>query len=1008
MGQHAGYQFTKYSKKDGLEDNYIRSMLIDDNGCFWIGTWNGLSKFDGYDFEAIKYESWESELTQTKIIQQLFFDKFDNIWIGNETAQFGKYDQSLDYIKADSTLNIYRIIEAKGYNQLFFQTFDRKFKYQVKEDQFETLNINLFVDGRNISRTGLFYIDRDNTLLYKINDTLYHGQMPEIFSPNISINLSAFDTGNYNVLQDKFNLVVINNQTSTCFQIKNGELDTLLHQEEMLWLDSSDKIFKILKDESRIWIYTHKRKLYIYDKNKKQYDLIPSHLWQSDIMTLQRDDNGVIWIGSVDGLIRAEFLIFKQYKSGQNVKEIIFSVYKDSKGRVWTGGESGKVFQFNNGKVKQFQHEADEVESSHRFHSRVFDITEDGTKRVWVTIKGSDNLLYIDESKNKFKEYIPQHLKIAKRPDQLVNLYRKLYCSDEGDIWIGGRYSMYKLDRKENKLEELFQNNGKTVGEGSVWDLDQDNQGRLWFGGFGLQMYDPFSKEYANFSPNFTNKRNTSNYVFSIYNDDPRNEIWVGTLGGGLFKFNKSTFEFEESYSVKDGLGDNLIYAIYGDGKDNLWIANMKSISYFDRSTNSFLNFKYPENFEINEVNSEAHYHDPFSDEIIIGGMKGAIGFYPDQLLSSAQNTKLQPVHVSTFKANSKPIGINFSGETKDTINLEKGTDFLELEFLCINTKGYNINYRYQLKGIDKDWVYPKSERRFVSYNNIVPEKYDFIVQASVYNQNWEDNTYNLHINVSGYFWQRLWFRLLAVILFSAVIAYIIFLKFRNYRLIQHSQTKELERKEALLQSLSAQMNPHFLFNALNSINNFIATKDKRKANEYLGAFANLMRQILENSKKEKISLAKELECLHLYLNLEHLRASGSFDYNIDVDPNIDTSTVFVPPMIVQPFVENAIWHGMVNNEKQGQLDINFERSSNMLRCKIVDNGIGYTVSQNNKQKTGYASTGIENVRRRMNILSSIEDRNHDFEIKEIVDSDGVVCGTAVEIVLASLEESKT
>lgn len=214
-------------------------------------------------------------------------------------------------------------------------------------------------------------------------------------------------------------------------------------------------------------------------------------------------------------------------------------------------------------------------------------------------------------------------------------------------------------------------------------------------------------------------------------------------------------------------------------------------------------------------------------------------------------------------------------------------------------------------------------------------------------------------------------------------------------------KTKRANRQLAL-KNLRGQMNPHFIFNALNSVNNFIASNDERSANKYLSEFSRLMRQVLDQSKAELISLEAELEVLRRYLELEHLRFPGLFEYQIEVEESMQTDRQFLPPMLIQPFLENAIWHGLRYRQKDGgKLQLSIRNGSGKLTIEILDNGIGREKSkalktQNQKR---YKSTAMKNIEERMTLLS--EEYKASFEIAiENAESDEEYPGTKVTLII--------
>jgi two-component system, LytTR family, sensor kinase len=203
------------------------------------------------------------------------------------------------------------------------------------------------------------------------------------------------------------------------------------------------------------------------------------------------------------------------------------------------------------------------------------------------------------------------------------------------------------------------------------------------------------------------------------------------------------------------------------------------------------------------------------------------------------------------------------------------------------------------------------------------------------------------------------------------------------------------------LTTLRAQMNPHFIFNALNSVQQYILQGNITEANRYLSKFSKLQREVLNNSDQNFISLEKELEVLNLYLELEQLRFDGSFNYAIKVDGAIDDDEIKIPPMIVQPFVENSIWHGLMPRQGERWVQINFSLSSDdLLVCTVTDNGIGREAATRLKQNghTQHKSKGLSLVYDRLNILRQQYGQAFEVNIKDIVDGNNVPAGTEVKL----------
>jgi tetratricopeptide (TPR) repeat protein/anti-sigma regulatory factor (Ser/Thr protein kinase) len=219
-----------------------------------------------------------------------------------------------------------------------------------------------------------------------------------------------------------------------------------------------------------------------------------------------------------------------------------------------------------------------------------------------------------------------------------------------------------------------------------------------------------------------------------------------------------------------------------------------------------------------------------------------------------------------------------------------------------------------------------------------------------------------------------------------------------SYFIYKNAQASKVANQLLALKSLRSQMNPHFIFNALNSVNHFIAEQDERTANKFLSEFSQLMRLVLENSQEDFIPLYKEQEILSLYLKLEHYRFRDKFDYEIESDADINTDAIEVPPMLIQPYIENAVWHGLRYKETKGKLLLRFYREPGNLVVEITDNGIGRKRSaelktENQKKHT---STGLKNIQERLSIINKVYHANYRVSFEDLQQG----TGTSVRIYL--------
>jgi hypothetical protein len=349
-------------------------------------------------------------------------------------------------------------------------------------------------------------------------------------------------------------------------------------------------------------------------------------------------------------------------------------------------------------------------------------------------------------------------------------------------------------------------------------------------------------------------------------------------------------------------------------------------------------------------------------------------------------------VLITEVNVNGFPLQDFISNITK-SIHLDYTKTAIDFEFASTGLHNTDVVY----KGIwmnDKDTFETISENGKAIYNNLRPGNYTFVAKAENLIEKWTLCSTPIVVSIDYPYWQTLWFYLLIAFITFVTLTY-----FYRLRIAQIRRESILKGQllEADLKALRSQMNPHFIFNSLNSINRFIIKSDPSTASDYLVKFSKLMRLILDNSNQPFIPLYKEISTLDLYITLEQLRFSGKFNFTIIVEPEIDKELVLIQPLLLQPFVENAIWHGLMPlKDRQGQLSISFRKVGHRVNCSIIDNGIGRENAKIEKLSLheGSKSAGIEVTIERLKRANS----SATVEILDNLDANGIVCGTHVLI----------
>ncbi|MEI9809624.1 MAG: histidine kinase [Bacteroidota bacterium] len=261
----------------------------------------------------------------------------------------------------------------------------------------------------------------------------------------------------------------------------------------------------------------------------------------------------------------------------------------------------------------------------------------------------------------------------------------------------------------------------------------------------------------------------------------------------------------------------------------------------------------------------------------------------------------------------------------------------LQINFTGISfTSSADLLYSYRLEGLDTNWSNP-SANNFVLFAKLPPGQYRFSVKCKADNNTWSEAAL-FAFTIRPPFWNTWWFRLLIIAMAASLI---IFFYRRRVRKIEQQAFINNQLLELEMTALKAQMNPHFIYNALNSIQALVVEEKKDEAVHYIGTFSRLLRQVLENSEINVITLEKELQTLKLYISLDALRLNMQPTYRLHIDKEIQPHSEKIPPLLLQPFAENALWHGLSKKEGDKKIDITVSIDNDWLVCTIVDNGIG-------------------------------------------------------------------
>ena len=465
----------------------------------------------------------------------------------------------------------------------------------------------------------------------------------------------------------------------------------------------------------------------------------------------------------------------------------------------------------------------------------------------------------------------------------------------------------------------------------------------------------------------------------------------IATRGKGVF-INIANHYYK--LGENDGLVSDLAEDLYFENDSVLWEASFKGISkiYFKLQGDSFItrikNYTKDDGLCSNQVNGITG----FNGFIWLSTNEGLCYFNPKDL---TEETILLPLYFGGISVNGikRPI---------DSLVLSHDENNIFIEFNALYYKAIQgIRYRVRLKGMGP-WKY--TDLNYVQYFSLPPGEYHLEVAADDKDGKYRSEINTLNFTIKPRFVDTAWFKLLVGLFILFIIAMVMYAVFSYQKLKSVNIIKLLQ---AEFKALSYQINPHFIFNVLNSIQYYILKKDTDNAVHLLGSFALLIRRIVNNSRQQYIGIIEEVECLRDYMDLEKMRLDNKFEYTINIDSSIDIEEKNILPMIIQPLVENSIWHGIVPSSKPGVISIDFKKENGAVICKVEDNGVGINISLNKEKTQNNLSLAMKNVSERLKIISELNESSWAIKTEDKSVTDPLQSGTIVTIVFPAVKDRK-
>jgi len=1035
-GEAQGFIFRHLTAQSGLVSNRVKSIFQDHEGYVWIGTMDGLQRYDGYRYVTYRTDLHDPNGLHADWISSIFEDSRGRLWFGCDRGNLYQFNRQNGHFKDyrtkgsspdDWIRGVYKVTEDA--NKDIWISCDGGFRrLNPANNRFENYNnriglekgelpINLIRDSQGnlwfTTTRGVHYYRCAERMFY---DSAHPYQNDPVFSVRGNISGLVFDqAGNAwisrqvmltNGEMGNSILFKVNRKTGTIRQYtfkKIARLGSLVNgdheQTDNIIEDRQGRIFVFLAytgvamynsatDDSSVTTINNESPHGLHSNDENFWGIVPLV-----------DREGNIWIGTDKGIniFNPSKQYFHYYGFANDYhSQSAFPAYPVSS-FLQTAGD-GDVYLSYYGAAGGILRLDSDLNFKRRFLLPEGNLPK-GFNTVWTLYQDTTGSIWGPNQAKSILKLNPVTEKLTVFTDS--TLFGNINCikrDSTGDLWIGHwSKGLIRVDHRTGKPVAFNRPpGGLTHPIKNVYCLYIDPSGVCW-AGTNLQGLLRFDRVTNRFTDAFLFQEGdttsiSSNSITDIvpYNADT---LLIGTLLG-VNIFDKKSHRFT-SITTRDGLPANIIQSLMLDDRGYCWASGLKGFCRIDIRRKKLVSFDATEGITDEEFTSP-----PLrlrNGNYVIGQGNGFVQFNPDSILAKEPPPD---VTITGCRIAATAVPVDSLVNSNLPLKLSYKDNNLAIDFSALQFFGSaNIRYYYQLEGVDKDWVLAGREQT-ANYSQLQGGRYNFRVRCVNREGTPSDGITTLAIVVDPPFWATWWFIAL-VFLSMAVLVFRVTKWFGDRKKEKQVLRLNYEKKLAVVEmnALRAQMNPHFIFNSLSSINNFILKNDPENATDYLIKFSQLMRLILDNSRTEWVLLQNELKALRLYMELEALRLDHSFTYFINAGPGVTDAGAIVPPLIIQPYVENAIWHGLLNRKQPGgRITVDIAREGAELRIVIEDNGIGREEAGRLKKKTNrnHKSHGMDITAERLAMVNEVYHVDAAVTIYDLQADDGASEGTRV------------
>jgi ligand-binding sensor domain-containing protein/signal transduction histidine kinase len=983
VGQDRMYFFENLREDAGLPYHLVNKIDEDSLGRLWLATYNGVYYYDGYDFRPFQHHSQNTNTISSDLCSTILVDRQQNIWVGTN-------GDGLCKIKPFSK-------EVIRYDQSFLGNQFGQKGHEVRHLVQDNCVENIWA----ATNAGLFEIithSEDSVTNLQLRDTaeLKTHLIQCLFADQNGILWMGTQSGLFGYDIKKRGWLDFQNS----IQLLKGSISSITQS-------ASGEIWVGLKDENGLYYQSDEEGIFL------AYPVI-ANFENSDRVHLAFDKNNLLWVvGGKTGVFlhdldskETQFFPGKDYDQlPGNFSNYTSNPMVDRTGNVWFCGGGLHKYTHTNKQFIQYTHPLSAYQST----SAIYDDENYRITSLW----GRGLVIW--------KKTSLQFLSLTEQHGLFSNNIYSIKAIPEGKILLAGEGGFQLFDPRKDQLNQAIPINGTIydtqIHDGKIWlagskglwawdevkgvsqmlktydfrSFDWDQQGVCWLAtlGHGLISWDRSKGKIAFFQNKLSQASSIQNNRVEYLKIDPKGIIWLAT-GSGLESYDpiKKKWNHYRLDSLSTGSRVNVL-ALQNDSV--IWVSNNSGISKLNTLTQQWTHYNVKDGI-LNPYFYERCFYKNQSGELFFGGRKGVVYFDPGKINRNEYPPK---IYFDEIKVDN--IELESLNPNHPQLDLNWRNQFFEINYKAVHLSNpKEISYQYRLLPIQKDWINTTQTQLF--YSALPSGRYTLEILAANSDDVWMTGPKSLSLLVRPPFWERLWFKILTGLLLISVLAFYIRRREKNISKRAAIQIKinELERA-----ALRAQMSPHFVFNSMSGIQYFITSGNEESALRLLTKLSRLIRRVLEYADQSSIPLEEELLLLENYVELEQMRFAKTIDYQTYLAPDIYPEQIQLPPMLIQPILENAINHGLrpsTNPYKQLRLSIS-KLAEHQLNIKIEDNGIGRKAATKNKV-SWHHSKGTTIVRSRLKLAGEQIKVNTKFQITDQYQADGTPCGTTVELIV--------